>query len=421
MKRIMTLVLAMLMCFGLLCACGEPTDEENKGTPGTDSAKELMSKIHYTYTRERDGETKETEYVIDIQWTENGATVEGYQDSEEGRYETTMELTLDDQKRPVSMIQTETSPEGKTSQYSIVLAYEKERQIKRTVTYEEGNTSVTTYNFDENGRLILQETEGGEIRTYEYDAQGNQTLYRYQHPNLEKAAEYRTDYTYDDAGKAVFATYTNYSDDEQTQIHYYYYPNGNVMMEMKISNRGEVNFGFRPNNPKDTMGWGYGMSAGVGMNMEYTVETDANGYYTKITRTNTQSGESQTATMEYDANGNLVKYTGFYGDTKQWEYDSQNRLVKYTYNEDVTEYAYDDQGRLVSEKRMEADEDNATQTWAYNEAGMTVKSMRSRVYAFDNGEETIEEIMEIEYTENANCPINNEWADFFLASLFDVT
>ena len=70
---------------------------------------------------------------------------------------------------------------------------------------------------------------------------------------------------------------------------------------------------------------------------------------------------------------------------------------------------------------MEADEDNATQTWAYNEAGMTVKSMRSRVYAFDNGEETIEEIMEIEYTENANCPINNEWADFFLANLFDVT
>ncbi|MBE6941598.1 MAG: RHS repeat protein [Ruminococcaceae bacterium] len=422
MKRIMTLVLAMLMCFGLLCACGEPTEEGNEGAPGTDSAKELMSKIHYTYIQERNGKTTESEYVIDIQWTENGAVVEGYQDdSEEGRYEKTMELTLDDQKRPVSMISKTTDPEGETEEYSVVLSYEKDRQIKQTVTYEEGNTRVTTYHFDENGRLILQETEGGTVRTYEYDAQGNQTLYRYENPNSESVAEYRTDYTYDDAGKAVFATYTNYSDDEQTQIHYYYYPNGNVMMEMKISNRGEVNFGFRPNNPKDTMGWGYGMSAGVGMNMEYTVETDANGYYTKIIRTNTQSGESQTATMEYDANGNLVKYTGFYGDTKQWEYDSQNRLVKYTYNEDVTEYAYDDQGRLVSEKRMEADEDNATQTRAYNEAGMTVKSMRSRVYAFDNGEETIEEIMEIEYTENANCSINNEWADFFLANLFDVT
>ncbi len=421
MKRIMTLVLAMLMCFGLLCACGEPTDEENKGTPGTDSAKELMSKIHYTYTRERDGETTEQEYVIDIQWTDNGATVEGYQDSEEGRYETTMELTLDDQKRPVSMIQTKTSPDGETTQYSVVLAYEKERQIKRTVTYEEGNTRVNTYNFDENGRLIREENDDGYVEGYEYDSHGNCIRNWWTYADTTETRETRTAYTYDDAGKITFAESSHSFSDTRTQIHYYYYPNGNVMMQMKISNRGDVNFGFYPNNPKDTMTWGYSASEGVGMNVEYTVETDANGYYTKITRTNTQSGESQTATMEYDANGNLVKYTGFYGDTKQWEYDSQNRLVKYTYNEDVTEYAYDDQGRLVSEKRMEADEDNATQTWAYNEAGMTVKSMRSRVYAFDNGEETIEEIMEIEYTENANCPINNEWADFFLASLFDVT
>ena len=74
MKRLLTLVLAMLMCFGLLCACGEPTDEENKGAPGTDSAKERMSKIHYTYTREKDVYTDgegSMEQIMEIEYTEN--------------------------------------------------------------------------------------------------------------------------------------------------------------------------------------------------------------------------------------------------------------------------------------------------------------------------------------------------------------
>ena len=270
MKRFLALALAMLMCFGLLCACGEPTEEGKEGVPGTDSAKELMSKIHYTYTRERDGKTTEREYVIDIQWTENGATVEGYQeDSEEGRYETTMELTLDDQKRPVSMIQTETSPDGETTQYTIVLAYEKERQIKRTVTYEEGNTRVNTYNFDENGRLIREENDDGYVEEYEYDSHGSCIRNWWTYADSEETRETRTTYTYDNAGKITFAESSHSYSDTQTQIHYYYYPNGNVMMEMKISNHGDVNFGFRPNNPKSTMGWGYGASEGVGRNMEY--------------------------------------------------------------------------------------------------------------------------------------------------------
>ena len=419
MKRLLALVLAMLMCFGLLCACGEPTEEGNEGAPGTDSAKELMSKIHYLYTREKDGETKVTEYIINIQWTENGATVEGYQDSEEGRYETTMELTLDDQKRPVSMIQTKTSPEGETSQYSIVLAYEKERQIKRTVTYEEGNTRVSTYDFDENGRLIREETDDGYVEEYEYDSHGNCIRNWWTYADSDEIREIKTEYTYDNAGKITFAVRSHSYSNTQTQIHYYYYPNGNVMMEMRISNRGDVNFNFRPNNPKDGMAWSYGSAEGSTMNSEYTVETDAKGYYTKIIRTNIQTGESQTATMEYDANGNLVKHTNFYGESKQWEYDSQNRLVKYTSNGNVTQYAYDDQGRLISQKKTTAEGESDTQTWEYNEAGMTVKRTESDVYT--DGEGTMEQVMEIEYTENANCPINNEWADFFLANLFDVT
>ena len=55
----------------------------------------------------------------------------------------------------------------------------------------------------------------------------------------------------------------------------------------------------------------------------------------------------------------------------------------------------------------------------YNEAGMTTKRTEKDVYT--DGEGTMEQTMEIEYIENSNCTINNEWADFFLANLFDVT
>lgn len=419
MKKIAALLLTIFMMIGMLCSCDESTDEGNEGAPGTASAKELMSKIHYTYTRERGGTIKEEEMIIDIKWTENGVTVEGWQDTEEGRYETTMELTLDNQKRPFSMIQTETNPEGEVYRSSIVLAYEKERQIKRTVTDEEGHTRVATYDFDENGRLIREEHDGGYIEEYEYDSHGNCIRNWWTYADSEEAREYRTAYTYDDAGKAVFATRTYSSDGQQTQTHYYYYPNGNVMMEMKISNHGDVNFNFLPNNPKDGMSWAYGSSAEKTLNCNYAVEMDANGYYTKIIRTNTQTGKAESATMEYDENGNLVKHMTFYGDTKQWEYDSRNRLVKYTRDGNVTEYAYDDQGRLISEKRTDADGESDTDTWAYNEAGMTVKRTENDVYT--DGEGTMEQTMEIEYIENSNCPISDDWANFFLANLFDVT
>ena len=424
MKRFLALALAMLMCFGLLCACGEPTEEGNEGAPGTESAKELMSKIHYTYTREREGKTTQREYIIDIQWTENGATVEGYQeDSEEGRYEKTMELTLDDQKRPVSMKERTTNPDGETEEYTVVLSYEKERQIKRTVTYEEGNTRVSTYDFDENGRLIREETGDGYVEEYEYDSHGNCIRNWWTYADSDEIRETNTEYTYDNAGKITFSVNSHSYSDSQTQIHYYYYPNGNVMMQMKVSNRGDVNFGFYPNNPKDGAAWSYSAAEGVSMNSEYTVETDANGYYTKVTRTNTETGEVETATMEYDANGNLVKCSDFYGRCKQWEYDSQNRLVKYFLDfgesSHTTVYEYDDQGRLITQKKTTADGESDTQTWAYNEAGMTTKRTESDVYTGSDG--TLEQVMEIEYVENSNCPINNEWADFFLANLFDVT
>ena len=419
MKKIVVLLLALFMMGGLLCACGEPTEEGNEGVPGTDSAKELMSKVHYTYTRTKDGNAKEEEYIVNIKWTENGASVEGYQDSEEGRSEIAIELTLDEQKRPVSMTHTSKNPDGEQEQYSVALSYEKDRQIKRTVTYEEGNTRVNTYDFDENGRLIREESDSGYTQTYEYDDKGNCTLERGTWADSEDVSEYRTAYTYDDSGKIKLAVTTTSNSDTQTQIHYYYYPNGNVMMQMKISNRGDVNFGFYPNNLKDTLGWSYSSSSAVGMNMEYSVETDANGYITKVIRTNTTTGETAAATMEYDQNGNLVKYTNFYAEDKQWEYDSQNRLVKYTYSSGERVYEYDAQGRLVSEKKTTADGESETQTWAYNEAGMTVKRTESDVYT--DGEGTMEQVMEIEYVENSNCPINNEWADFFLANLFDVT
>ena len=156
-------------------------------------------------------------------------------------------------------------------------------------------------------------------------------------------------YTYDENQVTTYSVAKR--GDQETQTHYYYYPNGSVMFEMSVTSAGDVNYGFRPYNSKDYLAWSYGMKASVGM--EYETEKDANGYITKVIRKNGNTNES-TATFEYDDQGNLVKESSFYGTVHEWEYDAQNRPAKHVETSSTavytTVYEYDAQGRLLSEK-----------------------------------------------------------------------
>ena len=419
MKKVLALLLTAFLTFGLLCACGEPTEEGNEGAPGTDSAKELVSKVRYTSSYENDGETRESELVMDFTWTENGAIMEGYELSGDEKNEVRMEAVLDDQKRPLTI--TKFVKDGdETEESKVEFSYPSKLQVKMTTTYSEDSMYVAVYDYDENGNLI-REARDNYTRGYAYDAHGNCTRTWMDYTDEETEDWERTTvYTYDDSGKAIYAVETQTNSDTEEQAHYYYYPNGNVMCIMYVTSHGDTNFGFRPYNTKDTLAWGYGMGASGGH--EYEVEKDARGYITKVVRKGIDADDVQTATFEYDEKGNLIKEVSFSGTIFTWEYDAQNRPVKCVENQQqtakktvyTTVYEYDTQGRLVAQKKNGTNGASDINTWAYNEAGMTTAREEKRVSIYDDGHVVSEQKMQVEYVENAKCAVSQEWAMFFL-------
>lgn len=427
------------MCFGLFCACGEPVEEgktdisdisategnvENNSTDDTisdtDSAMELVSQIRYAFTRERDGQRSDEEMVIDVAWTENGATVEGYQDSDEGRADMHMELVLDDQNIPTSIIKTINRPDGETIQTTISFSYPEKRRVKVTTTPHEGSEYYVLFVLDESGRVIREEYDGY-TRGYEYDSNGNCVRdWIHYAEDEERNRDTNTVYTYDESGKILFSVESNLSNGKETQKHYYYYPNGNVMYVLSVSSFGIVNHNFCPYNTKDFT-WSYGMTDGAGM--EYEVEKDSNGYIVKVVTKSFE--ETRTTTFEYDEKGNLIKELVSGGKVCTWEYDSQNRPMKYIREDSeefggvtyTTIYEYDDFGHLIYQKRTDSDGQSDTETWSYNDAGMVVSKTESDVYSDDEG--TMEQSMEIQYVENSHCTISEEWAEFFLKNFLN--
>ena len=414
MKKILVLFLAVCMIVGLFCACAETEGEGKTDTSNTGSLKELPSHVRYTSYYERGEEKSESELVMDFTWTENGAVMEGYQIEDGQKIEVRMEAVFDEQKRPLSV--TKTTKDGdRTEVEKIGFSYPSDTQIKMTRIYGDEYINEAVYIYDENGRLI-QRTNGSYTSGYEYDAHGNCVREWTDYINeTSKDWERTTVYTYDDSGKAVFAVKTSSNDDEEVQIHYYYYPNGNVMFTMEISSHGYSNSGFMPYNSKDFLSWSSAKSA-VGGYVDYEVEKDARGYITKVVRVRENPDDTDTVTFEYDDKGNLIKEVSDEGEVTVWEYDAQNRPIKYQYGDYSTRvYEYDEQGRLVSEKYTDAKGSNVIDTWAYNEEGMTTTREYKAVRIYnEGGTETSEDKIEIAYVENSNCTIDPQWATFFL-------
>ena len=343
MKRLFTLILAVLLCFGLLSACAETKEKAKAAVQQKDTTKELVSEMHYTGIGMQDGESREEETTVKIIWTETGATIEGYAEGNGERSELQGELRLDDKNRPATFTKITSYAEGEPREVTYTFSYPKERQIKVS-----GDNEIMLYDFDEEGNLIREENDNS-IKCYEYDEKGNRTFYSIEYK--EHASDNKTDqtaYTYDEDGKLVFAEKTD-EDGELTQYHYTCHTNGNILFELSVRSTGVVNTRFLPYNSKD-YSWSYGMQDFGGM--EFTVEKDANGYITKVVGTNEHSGMTRTTTFQYDAKGNLLKAEESEGRTETWEYDDQNRPVKYVREYDggksTTTYQYDEQSRLIN-------------------------------------------------------------------------
>lgn len=425
---------ALILCLMLsLCACtdtpknNKPDDTTNSGdtTPNEDAAptldptaKELLSSVFHSsvYTR-MDGSTSSEVILVDLQWSDNGLIAEGYEEDSSGRNTVRMEVTLDEQKRPATLTRTITSPDGEVEENRATFSYPNERTLKLTNYGFGDGESYVIYEYNDKG-LLIREEYPNYIRTYTYDDHDNcvKEALDYVDDTTADDWEKTTVYTYNAEGKATFSVETNQNTGKEVQCTYYYYPNGNLMYVVEVTSDGNVNTNFRPYNPATMLGWDYGKSASGGI--ECTAIKDKNGRIIRVEGVNNHSGQSVTTTLTYDDKGNLIAYDSFYGATYRWEYDAQNRPVKktQTYNgiTDTHTYTYDDLGRLVKEEMTSTQSKSTVDVREYNDAGAVTKRVETQVYS---GGDTSTYTMELEYVENAQCPISEDWVAFFLQNV----
>lgn len=421
MKKVLAFGLAALFTLGSLWGC-EKT--EDAGVPGSSAAKELVSKVHYSVSSERNGQKSDSEMVMNFTWNQDGALMEGYELEHNSRNNMRLEATYDDQNRPLSMSKTYQYRE-ETETTNIHFSYPTPLQIQIHSTNSNGFTQDIAQTYDENGRVILA-VYPDYTRGFEFDSQGNCTREWMQYEDEELTDwESNTVYTYDDAGKVTLAVQTRSDNGFEEQQHYYYYPNGNVMAIMYVTSHGDTSFGFRPYNTKDYLGWGFGRAASGGFTCH--AEKNEQGLITKVTRTNDFSDEIQTATFDYDARGNLIREVSYYGTVYTWEYDAQNRIVKAVEDQRTsspqtvytTLYEYDSQGRLISTQRTGTNGASDIETLTYNEYGMVTERTSRSVSIYADETVVYQRKLTIEYVENSQCTVNDTWVDFFSKAMIN--
>lgn len=425
MKKILAFLLGFCLFLCLLSGCGTTPAEGENTTPdgeatGEDTApdisataRELVSKLQVTSSYTREGKTSNEEMVMNYTWTATGAVMEGYEQDSNGKDTARLEITFDDQKRPATMVRYSDPADEEPEESKVTFDYSVEGRVKLINDGFGDGEQYVIYDYDENGRMIREEYPTY-TRTYEYDEKGNCTRKYIDNKSEESQdSEYKTVYTYDETGKAIYAEQTYSATGAETQIHYSYYPNGNVMWAFEVSGQGDVNVLQHPYNTKD-IGWGMGRMMSESFS-DYQVEKDAQGRIVKVTATSPYDGSVKESTFAYDDQGRLVRHKSHYDTVTQWEYNAGGYLVKETKeneNGDVTTttYTYDDKGRMTEEKCTGPEGTGHIYTRAYNDEGMTTKMVEENVY-YDSTSTTT---AVIEYTTNAECQVSDAWAALFL-------
>ena len=204
----------------------------------------------------------------------------------------------------------------------------------------DGETKVGSEHFneyDEHGRLIATGFMVGETRTqvttYEYDEKGR--------PILQKDAGGTISLEYDEQDRIVKRVRAWWTQNDTTL--YAYDEQGNLIEQIY--------------QPADTSWWD-----------KYTWEYNAYGDAIKRTiQTFTQEGDSQTIVdtvvhtygnkeKEYDENGNLTKVVYEDGSYTAYEYDEAGNEIKYTIYDSANDYViftytYDENGNMTAYRR----------------------------------------------------------------------
>ena len=262
---------------------------------------------------------------------------------------------------------------------------------------------VTTYTYNESGRLAEETAPNGAVTKYTYDANGNctsitdaednTTTYEYDENNhIIKETDplgNETVYSYDARGALSSVTEANGGTDQ-----YEYDGNGNIVKIINPlgdavcytydSQNRLIAVTDEENNTQthtyDAAGNMVSYTDANGSRWEYSYDTrnrliqtaDADGKaikveYTKTSRiakvTDTEGAETS---YSYDTMGRLLEIADALGHKTAFGYDSLGRMISQTdENDNTTEYSYSPTGNIISVKNPEG----GTALYTYNELG----------------------------------------------------
>lgn len=364
----------------------ECTYDEDGRTLKTTSLSSKGTGMTYEYTYDTDGNQIKTvatdsygqvHYVDDSEYAGNGDIIKRTYESKEyssynntyGAWVSSPYKTIYEYANGYVTKLVEYDKDGKETGTTL---YERDTYgnlLKRTQTDAEGSQTVYRYEYNGKGQRIktVKEGEDGYTETYEYDDKGREIK---EVQTVGDTVAFTNEYVYDTKGNLIKSTHTEDGEVSTTEYHRNSY--GETMEEI------------------DTCG---------DVREVTTYERDS---YGRITKKVNPSGTVNT--YEYNDKGYETKYSYTYADGSSHTYEyAKGHTVKseYTYvNGSIksTQYVYENDN-LIKETELQDGKENRVSEYTYDTKGNRVKE----VHTYDAGRQNVYEyVYEYEYDKNNN-------------------
>jgi YD repeat-containing protein len=193
---------------------------------------------------------------------------------------------------------------------------------EKLTSLTDANGNVTSYLYDQLGRLTKETDPKGNITSYAYDVRNNLT-------SKTDANGNSTTYSYDATGRLLKKTYPDYTEESFT-----YDPKGNIL--------SATNSNIAYNFSYDAAGRMISSMDSNGRYLQYSYDNMGK-------KTKTIYPEGSVVSYAYDTTGRLATTTNGGGRTYSYSYDKLGRRSKLTYPSGASaNYSYDTKGNLTS-------------------------------------------------------------------------
>ena len=193
---------------------------------------------------------------------------------------------------------------------------------EKLTSLADANGNITSYLYDQLGRLVKEADPKGNVANYSYDSKGKLTT-------KTDANGTTISYSYDGNGRLLKKTYA-----ENTEENYSYDAKGNILT---AANK-DISYNFS----YDTAGRMQSSTDSNGKVLQYS--------YDNIGRkTKTTYPDGSLVSYAYDGTGRLAKITDGGGRIYSYNYDKLGQRTKLAYPNGATaNYSYDSVGRLIN-------------------------------------------------------------------------